>query len=445
LRKTILIAVREYLAAVRTKSFLISLVVLPFMMFSGVIAQGIGEKFKDVSARRIAIIDRTPNAELFGVIQKAVDTRNANGLTDSSGTQVRSKFELEKVEPAELGSEAADQQRLALSDRVRNGQLLAFLEIDDGILASTTQPAGATSGDFVHYSTNRPTYREFLDLLRSALAPAVFERRLAEIGIPYQPIRSRLSPPNIADRGLAEKQDGRIVYEPREKQVASLFVPVMLLLLMFIVVLVGATPLTANIIEEKTLRIAEVLLGSVRPMELMAGKLIGGVAVALTLAAIYFSGAYFIAARQGMTTFVPISTLLWFIFFTVVGTLMYGSMFLAAGAAVTNLKESQTMMMPVMLLITVPIIASISSLANDPSGRVATAASFFPFSAPMIMTARTAIPPGVPLWQALVSTVVVVLTTIVLVWVAGRIFRVGILMQGRGANYADLARWILRG
>jgi ABC-2 type transport system permease protein len=112
---------------------------------------------------------------------------------------------------------------------------------------------------------------------------------------------------------------------------------------------------------------------------------------------------------------------------------------------VTNLKESQTMMMPVMLLITVPIIASISSLANDPSGRVATAASFFPFSAPMIMTARTAIPPGVPLWQALVSTVVVVLTTIVLVWVAGRIFRVGILMQGRGANYADLARWILRG
>jgi ABC-type Na+ efflux pump permease subunit len=209
-------------------------------------------------------------------------------------------------------------------------------------------------------------------------------------------------------------------------------------------VIVGASPMTANVIEEKQLRIAEVLLGSVRPFELMMGKLLGGVGVALTLATIYFGGAYYVALKQGMAHYVTNGTIVSFLFFTVVGVMMYGSMFVAAGAAVTNIKEAQTMIMPVMLLVVLPMFL-IGPLIQDPNGKLATIASFFPFSAPMVMTARLAIPPGVPVWQALISAIVALATTFAIVWAAGRIFRVGILMQGQGANFAELARWIVRG
>jgi ABC-2 type transport system permease protein len=145
-----------------------------------------------------------------------------------------------------------------------------------------------------------------------------------------------------------------------------------------------------------------------------------------------------------MAGYITTATILWFLFFTILGTLMYGAMFVAAGAAVTNIKEAQTIVMPVMLLIVLPI-SLVGQMIQDPSGPLAMVGSFFPFSAPMIMTARIAIPPGVPLWQTLLSAVITVLSTVALVWAAGRIFRVGILMQGQGARFTEMAKWVFRG
>jgi ABC-2 type transport system permease protein len=102
------------------------------------------------------------------------------------------------------------------------------------------------------------------------------------------------------------------------------------------------------------------------------------------------------------------------------------------------------MIMPVMFLIMLPLFA-IGNMIQDPSGLIAMVASFFPFSAPMVMTARISIPPGVPVWQAILAAVVTLLTTVVLVWSAGRIFRVGILMQGQGAKVGEMLRWVVRG
>jgi ABC-type Na+ efflux pump permease subunit len=145
-----------------------------------------------------------------------------------------------------------------------------------------------------------------------------------------------------------------------------------------------------------------------------------------------------------MASYVATSAIGWFVLFTVLGTLMYGSMFVAAGAAVTNLKEAQTMMMPVMMLVVLPMFL-IGPMIQDPGGLLSTIGSMFPFSAPMVMTARIAIPPGVPVWQIAVAVVVTLLTTSVVVWGAGRVFRVGILMQGQGARIPDLIRWLIRG
>jgi len=465
MRKVLVIAAREYNAAVKTRSFIVSLVLLPLMMSGGILAQRATERLADTTTRRVAIIDRSPGEKLLAVIEQAVEQHNQAGIYDKSGRQVRSRFELERIDPTRLAEpSAADRVRLELSQRVRRGELLAYVEIGPDVLRSPTPASTSprTAGlfgadeqddaapehdrDRIRYASTRITYRDFVRLLGEALPQAVIGHRLAEQGIRYEQIRPLLSPPGIVDRGLAEQHpDGQIVYETKKSRMsAAVGVPLGLVMLMFLVVMIGASPLTANVIEEKQLRIAEVLLGSVRPFELMMGKLLGGVAVALTLAAIYFGGAYYLAVRQGVAQYLTANTILWFVFFTAVGTLMYGSMFVAAGAAVTNIKESQNMILPVMLVIMLPMFA-LGSLVQDPHSRLAVAVSLFPFSAPMAMMARLAVPPGVPTWQLIGAALLVVLTTLAVVWSAGRIFRVGILMQGQAAKLSELVRWIIRG
>jgi ABC-2 type transport system permease protein len=441
MRKIFVVALREYFAAVKTKSFLISLVLLPIMMSAGLIAQRLGEKIGDTSTKTIAIIDRS--GELYDAIQAGVNKRNTTGISDETGRQVRARFQLEKITPVDWNdAPAADQQRLQLSNRVRSGELLAFVEIGPDVLKPITSESDPRMQ--IRYSTNRPTYRDFVSLLQTALPPAVFDKRLEAAGMSYQKLKPLLAQPYVSDRGLASGENGQVAFESQNGQIAPFLVPIVLVLLMFVVVIVGASPMTANIIEEKQLRIAEVLLGSLSPFELMMGKLLGGVGVALTLGAIYFGGAYYIAMRKGMVGYLPGWAIICFILFTIIGVLIYGSMFVAAGAAVTNVKEAQTMIMPVMLIIVLPI-SLIGNMIQDPSGVLATTASFFPISAPMVMSARIAIPPGVPAWQIILSAMGSLATMVALVWAAGRIFRVGILMQGKAANYAELARWIVRG
>jgi len=100
--------------------------------------------------------------------------------------------------------------------------------------------------------------------------------------------------------------------------------------------------------------------------------------------------------------------------------------------------------MPVMLLVALPMML-LGAVVQDPNGPVAVAVSFFPFSTPMIMMARLGVPPGVPWWQPVAGVGLVLVTTMACVWAAGRIFRVGLLMQGKGVKIADLARWVVHG
>lgn len=442
-RKIKVIASREYFAAVRSKSFLISLVLLPIMMSGGLISQKLGQKIGDSSTYRVAVIDGSAGGTIYGVIQKAVKKHNEHDIFDPSGRQVRGKFELEQIEPADASDSAAqDAQRLELSRRVRAGELLAFVDIGPAVLA----PAKPASGDAanIRYATNRPTYGDFISLLQSILPQAIIRQRLENAGAEFKKIQPLFWSPSVIETGLVESSNGKIKYQAGAAQAANIFVPIVMVMLIFMVTLMGTSPMAGNVIEEKQLRIAEVLLGSVGPMELMMGKLIGGVAVSLTLAAIFFGGAYYLASSSGFTTYVSNQSIGWFFFFTMIGTFMYGSLFVAAGAACSNIKEVQSFIMPVMLLIVMPMFV-LGNVLQNPTGMLSKTMSFFPLSAPTIMVLRLTMPPGVPAWQPVVAAAMTLAATVGMVWAAGRIFRVGFLMQGKGANYASVFRWILRG
>jgi len=412
-------------------------------MSGGLISQKLGQKIGDRSTYHVAVMDCSAGASFYGTIEKAVKKHNEHDIFDDSGRQVRGRFELEQITPADSSNPASmDAQRLELSDRVRDGELLAFVEIAPSVMNSAKPASGEAPS--IQYSTNRPTYRDFISLLQSTLPQAVIRRRLENAGAEFQKIQPLLWSPPIVETGLVESSNGKIKHAPGSAQAANIFVPIVMIMLIFMVTLMGTSPLAGNVIEEKQLRIAEVLLGSVGPLELMMGKLIGGVGVSLTLAAIFFGGAYYLAYSSGLAGYVSTESICWFFFFTIIGTFMYGSLFVAAGAACSNIKEVQSFIMPVMLLIVMPMFV-LGSVLQNPSGMVAELMSFFPLSAPMIMVMRLTIPPGIPAWEPVVAAVLTLIATVGIVWAAGRIFRVGFLMQGKGANYAAIFRWILRG
>ncbi len=142
----------------------------------------------------------------------------------------------------------------------------------------------------------------------------------------------------------------------------------------------------------------------------------------------------------------PLSTslLIWFLIFQVMALLIFGSLFIAVGAAAGDVKDTQTLLMPIMLIACMPFFA-LGPIMQDPNGKVAVICSFFPFATPMLLVARQSVPPGVPLGQMIAGIALVLATTLFCVWAAGRIFRVGILMQGKGARFSDLCRWVVKG
>ncbi|MBW8723405.1 MAG: ABC transporter permease, partial [Polaromonas sp.] len=195
------------------------------------------------------------------------------------------------------------------------------------------------------------------------------------------------------------------------------------------------------VIEEKMSRISEVLVASVSPFELLMGKLFGVTAVAVLLALVYFVGIGYFAVYSGRPDLLQPALMGWFVIFLVCCVLMFGSMFLAIGSACSDLKDAQSMMQPVMMLLMVGYIGSFAVL-RAPESNVALGLSFFPTSAPFIMMLRMAMQPTPPIWQPALSLALTLLATVGFVWAAGRIFRVGVLMQGKGATLREMLKWI---
>jgi ABC-2 type transport system permease protein len=187
-----------------------------------------------------------------------------------------------------------------------------------------------------------------------------------------------------------------------------------------------------------------VLLGSVRPFPLMLGKLLGMIGVSLTVIVIYLVAGYWAAQHYGYLDYLTPQVLGWFVVYQLLAVLMYGSVFIAIGAACSDWKETQTLMLPVALIICLPLFV-IRSVIEEPNSGWITAFSFFPPATPLLMVARVAVPPGVPLWQLLAGVGTVLLCTLACVYAAGRIFRVGILMQGKAANLSELVAWVFQG
>ncbi len=438
MRKVLVIAVREYQAAVRTKMFIITLVLMPVLFGGSIAAHLLLKDHVDTTDRRVAVVDRT--GVLYEAIAAEAKDRNTKEINDpETGRQIRPRFLFESVPP---DNQDPAGQRLALSDQVRDQKLFAFVDIE----ADAIHPVRDADRPPVSYYSNNPTYDDIETFIQTPINDRVRALRLEKAGIDKSVVDRATRYVAVENLGLVDRNraTGEIQEAQPINKAASFLIPMALMMLMFMVVMVGATPLMQGVLEEKMQRIAEVLLGSVTPFQLMAGKLLGVVGVSMTLVILYMGAGVFAAEYAGYGALIPRHLAWWFVAYQVMAVFLFGSMFTAVGAACSDLKEAQSAFMPVWIVACIPLFVWFA-VVREPMSTFSTVISLFPPATPMLMLARQAAAPAVPVWQPLLGLALTAATTVLCVFAAGRIFRVGLLMQGKGADFRQMIRWAIRG
>jgi ABC-2 type transport system permease protein len=211
--------------------------------------------------------------------------------------------------------------------------------------------------------------------------------------------------------------------------------------LLFMGVMGGGGQLLNTMVEEKSSRVVEVLLSAVSPMELMAGKLLGQMAVGMIGMGLYLAMGIVLLASFALFGLFDFSLIFYLLIFFVITYLVLGSLMMAIGAAVNDMKEANGLLTPLMIIFTIPWVLWMP-ISRDPGSTLSIVTSFLPpintFAMLLRMTSNT--PP--PLWQVWTSIAIGIGSVFCAVWLSAKIFRIGILMFGKPPNFATLIRWV---
>ncbi|MEM7248133.1 MAG: ABC transporter permease [Acidobacteriota bacterium] len=515
MRKTLLVARREFLENARTKTFWLGILAMPAIFAIMTVVAAVFEKSKDV--RRYAVVDesgwlhesiedRAAWNDLHEVLRhvKAVDARDdldelpsalqglaplvkdtdetglrdmaralsaqgqstTSAMTDSSsltpeqraeasrqatemllwranldpedagnigGGLVGSRYELKEL-PAEAAADPETHWRQELDE----GRLFAYFVVGG-------DPVSGSDGcKYVSNNLTDPDLRRWFSRLATDV---VRERRIEAEGID----------PDVAAK-LQEslRFDQRQVDESGEEEEVKTqdsirqFAPAVFTYVLWIAIMGIANMLLTNTIEEKSNRIIEVLLSSVSPLELMAGKVVGIAATGLTMVGswvlVFVVGLKLLPKFVNMPADLDLSVLVGdplylssFVFYFLAGYLFYAALLVGLGSTCNSLKDAQNFMTPIMMIMMLPL-AALVPVSQDPNGAVAKLLSYIPPFTPYIMMNRAAGPPTT--MEYVVTSILLILAIAGMFWAAAKVFRIGILMTGKPPKLRELWRWL---
>ena len=435
---------------VGTKAFLLSIVMMPVLMLGSLLAIELLRNAGQIKERKIAVIEHS--GRFVEMLQAEAEQKNAKideseKIRNESNAKIsnasddilggtRDKYFIESI----ASDSVTDELRVELSDRIRNQDLYAFVEIPKSAGELDASPA-----EKIRFYAQDSSLSDARRWIAQSVNGIVQKQRLEDAEIDPAVVRRASVPVNVAGMGLVERaSDGSIQSNEEDDPMSAIFLPMGVMMLMFMVIFMAAQPMLESVLEEKSQRIAEVLLGSANPFQLMSGKLLGTVAGSLTVFAIYLIGVFGIASYKGYSDQIPFELAPWFIVFQIMGVLFYSAIFLAIGASVSQLKEAQAMLLPVWMMMMSPMFVWLV-IVRDPLGPMATYFSFFPPATPTAMMLRMATGQSIPIWQPIVGLIITAVSTIFIVVIAARIFRVGILWQGKTPKISEILKWALTG
>lgn len=402
---------REYLQRVRSKWFIISTVGGPLLMIAMTVLPAYFAAKGEQADRKIVVVDRTEL--LFDRLSPRME---------EAGYDVVEEPWSSDIVPT-------------LTQRATDGEIGAFIVLDDETLHS---------GEAVFYGTDRPSAVRRLTL-RSAIVQSALQQQLSGTGVDAEAL---LSGGNLRVEVLSSEGAG--MDDPR------FLVAYMGAFFLYMVILLYAVAVMRATLEEKTNRVVEVIISSMKPWHLMLGKILGVGAVGMTQMAVWVGSATILvsaglpalmASRPEMSGLSQIKEVLpgaglvlLFIGFFVFGFFMFAGLYAAVGSMCNSDEEAQQAQMPVIMLLVVPILFVMNVIQN-PTTPLSVGLSLFPLFTPVLMWARVA-GGGAPAWQIALSFVLMGGAIVGIAWLAGRIYKVGILMAGKRPTLPELWRWV---
>jgi ABC-2 type transport system permease protein len=425
---------REYIERVRSKWFLIGTFLGPVFFGAIIIVPAyIASKSKaDTEVNNTVILD---------VTQTGFGNRLANVIVGGPAGQaaaipptavVGPKPTVRVVAPSSLAA-AESTATHEVMNKIHSG----YLFVDDRTL----------EGESVRYAGRSATSIPDMERLRSAVREAVLSTRLESAGINASKTRDiTFIPLSYSAERITEKGRGG-------SGMASVFFGFAIGFLLYMTIILYGQTVMSGVLEEKTNRVAEVVMSSVPTNTLLSGKVLGVAAVALTQQILWVLTTLVmiklrapIMAKLGtaatpfaLPSISPAAGILLFLFF-LLGFVFYASLYAAVGSSVNSEQEAKQAMTPVLLFI-VTTAVFIQPVLLNPTGRMAQVLSLLPFSSPIIMPIRLAVT-AVPAWELATSLVVLALACAGVMWVASRIYRIGLLMYGKKPSFRELGRWI---
>lgn len=402
---------REYLQRVRSKWFIFSTVGGPLFMIALTVLPAYFAAKGEKADRKLVVVDET------GVIYDRLAPR-----MEEAGYDVTS-------EPW------TDDAVVSLTQRATDGDIGGFIVLDAETL---------NSGKAVFYGTDRPSAIRRVTL-RSAIVQSALEQQLSSAGLDAESLlKGGDLQVEVLSSGGAGMDDPRFL------------IAYMGAFFLYMVILLYSIAVMRSTLEEKTSRVVEIVISSMKPWHLMLGKILGVGAVGLTQMAVWLGSAAvmasaglpaLMAARPEMSGLAQIQDVLpgvglmaLFLGFFVFGFFMFSGLYAAVGAMCNTDEEAQQAQFPVIMLLVVPILFVMNVIQN-PTTPLSVGLSLFPLFTPVLMWARVA-GGGAPAWQIAISFVLMGGATVAIAWLAGRIYKVGILMAGKRPTLPELWRWL---
>jgi ABC-2 type transport system permease protein len=427
-----IITTREYLNKIGNKSFILMTLLLPIILAGITFLLSFLTSINNDSSKTISVVDNT--GYIFQKLQSSDDI-----IYD-----------------------------LIIDSSLDNAKEISRNNSDYGLLYITDfDTPEEIAESIVFISEDSPSF-SIINIVESQLETILTNENFRLIGIDVNEIKSSTIYINLFQESFDGEETTRV------DGVVKLVFGFFLGFLLYFFIFAYGSMIMMSVMEEKTNRIIEIIISSVKPFHLMTGKIIGVSLAALTQVLIWgvmffvfsyiFSLVFGISTsydtgdlilstegNTGLSSFalemisafmnLPLTNIfIAFIMYFLGGYFLYASIFAAIGAAIDNQADAQQFMLPITLLVVIALYVGILTVPEDPNGIVAQIFSYFPFTSPIVMLMR--IPNGVPIYEQIISLTILFSSVVFMIWIAAKIYRIGILMYGKKLTYGELIKWL---
>ncbi len=438
--KIVTVIKREYTTRVKSKGFIASLFLMPVLM-CGLVALSsflaIMEG-KTEEMRKLAVIDET--GEIFDQMQEAIAKHRT----------FQHKGEL--VYQVYRETATTEEEKTVLQERVRTKNLYAYLEIPKDVFANAD----------VRFYARTVTNSNVQNALRRIISDIVRDKRFAESGYSRREVSQLMR--SVGFNAYAVKsgkgKDGGAKVESAIETGARLGLGYILVFVLYMFVLIYANSIMRSVLEEKTTRIVEVIISSIKPHQLLLGKLVGVCSVCLTMFAVWVGFGVLLVMNiepilgifgiDGLPTplILIIETvkassaeiLTYFFIYFIIGFFMYSTLYAVVGAICSSEEEAQQTGVPLTMLVVIPFVLMFQ-LFRIPDSTLSVLLSHIPFFSPILMFMRINVLMP-PLWEILLNILVMCATVLLVTLISGKIYRIGILMYGKRPTLGQLWQWM---